>query len=96
MNDRLTAAVVAGAVVTVFMFATTVQDKTQNDQIDQLKTDRVTVQQQIAAEQARTRKLEAVVQQLLTDRAQTSASVTSVPAGPYCNLHDIAVQNPGC
>lgn len=66
------------------------------DDIGQLKTDRVTVQEQIAAEQARTRQLEAVVQQLLTDRAQTSASVTSVPAGPYCNLHDIQVQNPGC
>lgn len=34
--------------------------------------------------------------QQLADEAQTSASVTTVPAGPYCNLHDIAVQNPGC
>lgn len=86
------------AVVILFLWACLgmVGDSGQNRQMDLLRDDRAVMQQQIAAEQARTRQLEAVVQQILTDRAQTSASVTTVPAGPYCNLHDIAVQNPGC
>lgn len=46
------------------------------DQVDQLKADRATVQQQIAAEQTRTRQLEVALQQLLTQQAQTSASIT--------------------
>lgn len=76
--------------------ASLIQNHGQADQLEQMRNDRATVQQQIASEQARTRQLEQAVQQLLTDRAASSASVTNIPAGPYCNLHDIAVQNPGC
>lgn len=34
--------------------------------------------------------------QQLSDQRAYSASVTKVPAVPYCNLHDIYVHNPGC
>jgi septal ring factor EnvC (AmiA/AmiB activator) len=69
------------------------QNGSQADQIEQLKTDRATVQQQIASEQARTRQLEATLEQMLANQAATSASVTTIPT---CTLHDIYEQTAGC
>ncbi|HWO64598.1 MAG TPA: hypothetical protein VNO31_31640 [Umezawaea sp.] len=73
--------------------ASLIQNHGQDDQIEQLRNDRATVQQQIASEQARTRQLEATVQQLLANQAATSASVTTIPT---CTLHEIYEQTAHC
>lgn len=90
----------AKAAVVALIFAGVVLDEHRltvvRDQVEQARSDIQTQQQQIAADQAQIRRLEDVVQTMLTNQANTSASVTTIPAAPYCNLHDIQVQNPGC
>jgi len=83
---------VLAAVLAAIGFLGMMTDLTQNGQIQQLQNDRATMQQQIASEQARTRQLEAALEQMLANQASTSASVTI----PTCTLHEIYEQTANC